>query len=356
MPLIPPPAELHDLVSGKTKGLRAGLLRALLASLEPIYYLATAIRNRRYDRNPKLITKVAIPVISVGNLTVGGTGKTPVVLWIAQELRKQDLRVAILSRGYGAESSRNDEAMELEARLPDVPHVQHPNRVEGAQIAIDELESQILVLDDAFQHRRIARDLDIVLIDGLCPFGFDHLIPRGLLRESIKGLRRADVVILSRSNLVSTEVRASLEAKVRAINAKLLWVEASHQPARLVNASGATRELSELTDLSIAAFCGIGNPEGFRKTLEQCGATIQDFRTFPDHHAYTAADVAELTTWAKSANCKALLCTQKDLVKLQVDALGEIPLFALQIEIGFQRGQAELQQAISQVADLAANV
>jgi tetraacyldisaccharide 4'-kinase len=350
MPLIPSPAELHDLVSGKSKGLRATLFRALLATLEPCYYLATAFRNRRYDRSPKLVTKVGIPVISVGNLTVGGTGKTPVVLWIAQRLREKDLRVAIISRGYGAESSRNDEAMELEARLPDVPHVQHADRIIGAQIAIEELESQVIVLDDAFQHRRIARDLDIVLIDALCPFGYGHLLPRGLLRESLGGLRRAQAVILTRSDLVSQTEKSRIESAVLKINSQLIWTEASHSPSQLPSASGIVRELTSVVGLPVAAFCGIGNPDGFRQTLEKCGANIASFRAFPDHHSYSAEDVASLGDWAKSTCAKAILCTQKDLVKLQVDDLGGIPLFALQIDIRFQRGESELLAVIDQIA------
>lgn len=351
MPLIPPPAELHDLISGKTKGFRATCFRTLLTCLEPFYYLATLLRNRRYDRNPKLTTKVGIPVISVGNLTVGGTGKTPVVLWIAKELRRLDLRVAILSRGYGAESSRNDEAMELEARLPDVPHVQHPDRIAGAQIAIEELESQILVMDDAFQHRRIARDLDIVLIDALCPFGYGHLLPRGLLRESISGLHRAQVAILSRSNQISEAERSKLRSTILKINPSLLWVEAFHQPSRLITASSQVRDLSELKRRAIAAFCGIGNPEAFRKTLAQCGANIQAFRTYPDHHSYTTSDIAQLQDLAKSQNCDALICTQKDLVKIGVDSLGDISLWALQIDIAFHAGEADLHRAIQKAVN-----
>ncbi len=350
MPLIPPPAELHDLVSGKTTGLRATLFRALLATLEPFYYVGTAFRNRRYDRSPKLVTNVGIPVISVGNLTVGGTGKTPVVLWIAQRLREKDLRVAIISRGYGAESSRNDEAMELEARLPDVPHVQHADRIIGAQIAIEELESQVIVLDDAFQHRRIARDLDIVLIDALCPFGYGHLLPRGLLRESISGLRRAHAVILTRSDLVSPTEKTRIESTILQINPKLILAEASHSPSQLLSASGQVRELTSLMGLPVAAFCGIGNPDGFRQTIEKCAANIGAFRTFPDHHSYTAEDVASLCEWVKATRAKAILCTQKDLVKLQVDDLGGVPLFALQIDIRLQHGESELLAAIAQVA------
>ena len=133
-------------------------------------------------------------MISIGNLTTGGTGKTPLVVWTARFLRAQDFRVAVVSRGYGMDSSddpsetRNDEAMEMELRLPDVPHLQDPDRYRMATIAIEELDSQIILLDDGFQHRQLQRDLDIVLIDVINPFGYDRLLPRGLLREPLSSL------------------------------------------------------------------------------------------------------------------------------------------------------------------------
>lgn len=353
MPLIPPPAELHNLLSGRTRGVRAALTRAGLAALEPFYYLGSAYRNWRYDRDPSRTTKVEIPVVSVGNLTVGGAGKTPVVLWIAQRLREQELRVAILSRGYGADASRNDEAMELEQRLPDVPHIQHADRVAGAQIAIEELESQTLVLDDAFQHRRIARDLDVVLLDALCPFGYGHLLPRGLLRESLRGLRRAQIVILTRSDLVAPSQRKAIETQARRYHPDLLWAEASHSPSALWNASGARRDVTELANRRVAAFCGIGNPEGFRQTLERCGAEVVGFRAFPDHHRYSAEDVDSLTTWAAELGVEVVICTSKDLVKLQIDALGAVPLYAFEIAIEFHSGEEHLRLALAEIANQA---
>jgi tetraacyldisaccharide 4'-kinase len=350
MALIPPPAELHDLVSGRKKGIRASLFRALLTALEPFYSVAMSIRNWRYDTLPRLTTKMNVPVISVGNLTVGGTGKTPVVLWLAQRLRERTLRVAIISRGYGAESSRNDEAMELEQRLPDVPHVQHSDRVAGAQIAIEELESQILLLDDAFQHRRIARDLDIVLIDALCPFGYGHLLPRGLLRESLRGLRRAQAAVLTRSDLIGESQRRAIQSKIHQYNPNLIWAEASHAPTRLLSNSGDSRELPALQSATIAAFCGIGNPEGFHQTLKKVGANVRAFRVFPDHHGYTAQDVSDLTSWAAASGATMVVCTQKDHVKLNLASLANLPLFALQIDIRFRTGEPELLAALSKIA------
>ncbi len=194
------PTEFRDLVSGRRKGLAATFTRGVLRVAEMPYALAVSARNRRYDRGAHLTHRAGVPVISVGNLTLGGTGKTPMVKWLAQRLQNSGVRVAIVSRGYGAANGApNDEAMELAAALPNVPHIQSRDRVAAAARAIQGFHSQVLLLDDGFQHRRLARDLDIVLLDALEPFGFEHVFPRGTLREPLAGLRRADFVCLSRA-------------------------------------------------------------------------------------------------------------------------------------------------------------
>ena len=175
------------------------LARCLLSAVEVPYTWAVRWRNYGYDHGQSPSQRVSVPVISVGNLSMGGTGKTPLVAWIAQRLQQRGVRVTLVSRGYGAVAGKpNDEALELEQKLPGVPHLQNPDRVAAAQKGIAELGSQAILLDDGFQHRRLARDLDIVLLDAVEPFGFGHVFPRGTLREPISGLRRADLVALSR--------------------------------------------------------------------------------------------------------------------------------------------------------------
>jgi tetraacyldisaccharide 4'-kinase len=191
-----------DLVSGRRRGPAATLLRGGLRLAETPYAMAMSWRNRRYDRGKAVIHRAGVPVVSVGNITLGGTGKTPMVEWIARLYRRHQVRVAIVSRGYRAEEGgRNDEARELEQKLPDVPHIQNADRAAAARVAVEELDMQLIVLDDGFQHRRLARDLDVVLLDALEPFGFEHVFPRGTLREPLSGLRRADLVILSRADV-----------------------------------------------------------------------------------------------------------------------------------------------------------
>ena len=338
------PSDFRALVSGERRGPAAIALRAALRLAETPYAAAVAWRNRGYDVGRRPIERVGVPVISVGNLTLGGSGKTPMVEWLARWLRARDVRVTIISRGYGAEAgARNDEALELEERLPDVPHLQNPNRVEAARVAIEEFECQAIVLDDGFQHRRLARDLDLVLIDALEPFGFGHVFPRGTLREPLAGLRRAHAVALSRADLVEPAERARLKEAAKRYAPNAVWLEVSHAPKRLASASGETRSLDELAGQRVAAFCGIGNPTGFRRTLEGCGATIAGFREFPDHHAYDRADIEALAEWAERLDATWLVCTAKDLVKLRVERVGTRPLWAMGIELEVLAGLSDFE-------------
>ena len=171
-------------------------------------------------------------MVGVGNLTLGGTGKTPCVEYVADLYRQHEYRVAILSRGYRGEhneTGRNDEAMLLEENLPDVPHLQGRDRAALAATAVEELESEVLVLDDGFQHRRLARDLDIVLIDATNPWGFGYLFPRGALREPVSGLRRAGVVMITRADRASSEAIETMRQRIRHY-ASVPIVQTRHQP------------------------------------------------------------------------------------------------------------------------------
>jgi tetraacyldisaccharide 4'-kinase len=328
----------------------ATVFRSLLRLAETPYSLAMRIRNRRYDRGSAESYAAGVPVISIGNLTLGGTGKTPLVEWIAKKLREFKVRVAIVSRGYGAEESGyNDEALELELSLPDVPHLQNPDRVAAARVAVEELEMQLILLDDGFQHRRLRRDLNIVLLDASEPFGFEHVFPRGTLREPLAGLARADVVVLSRADMVTREDRDRIRSRVQRFAAQALWCEVEHRVTTLLGSKGHEVSLDLLKGKRVAAFCGIGNSTGFRHTLSSLGCDMVAWREFPDHHNYTRDDVASLSEWGQQADV--LICTRKDLVKLRVPTLGSIPLWAVKIEIGFLAGEAEFGQQVAQIVE-----
>ena len=351
------PSRFRAIVSGRERGVGAALLRGLLRVAEVPYTSAVRRRNRRFDAGKLPITQVEMPVISVGNLTLGGTGKTPMVAWLARWFRRHNVRVSIISRGYGAkDGSRNDEALELEERLPDVPHLQNPDRVEAAQVAIEEFETELIILDDAMQNRFLARDLNIVLIDALEPFGFDHVFPRGTLREPLSGLARADVVALSRADMLDEPERRQIEQRVRQYAPNVGWAEVTHAPQSLINSQGDEQPLDTFAGKSVAAFCGIGNPAGFRHTLTTCGYELRTLREFPDHHDYSRADVEALYAWAESLDVEAILCTHKDLVKLGISRLGKRPLWAVAIGLEFLAGRERFEQRLQALLEQSARV
>jgi tetraacyldisaccharide 4'-kinase len=327
--------SLNEVLSGKERRWPAGLVRLALLAAAPVYGLGMRIRNAAYDRGWKRSRCAALPVVSLGNLTTGGTGKTPFAAFVARWYRERGMRVCFISRGYGGDGGGvNDEALVLDALCPDVPHLQDPDRVAAARVAREELDSQLLILDDGFQHRRLARDLDILLIDATNPWGFGHLLPRGLLREPLSSLGRADIVVITRVDQVSREAVSAIQRDVARFSPQAEVAEVAFPPVRLLDGAGQTAELASLSGSSVAALCGIGNPVAFRTSIERLGWRVADFRTFPDHHNYTRADIEELECWSSGLAVEAVICTQKDLVKIALERLGNHRLWA--IEIGAQ--------------------
>jgi tetraacyldisaccharide 4'-kinase len=340
----------HTLIGGVARGFWPSLERGGLWTLSVPYGWATGVRNWLFDRSWKRSFRAAVPVVSVGNLTLGGTGKTPCVEAVAHWFRQHDRRVALLSRGYGSRAGRNDEALVLAENLPEVPHLQGADRVALAQTAVEELDSEVLVLDDGFQHRRLARDLDLVLVDATAPWGHGYLFPRGLLRESARSLRRAGLVILTRCDQVTPAEVARLREQVARLAPGVPIAETTHRPTVLVNADRVEQGLDEVRRRPVAAFCGLGNPEAFRRTLTGMGASIAAFRTYPDHHVYSRTDIEELRGWARQQAPEAIIVTtQKDLVKVRQSRLGERDLWALRIQFHVTTGQNLFDGKLKQV-------
>jgi len=338
------------LVRGERRGPIALLLRAVLRLASWPYGLGTRFRNGLFDRGWKSIHRATTPVVSVGNLTLGGTGKTPCVEYVASFYRDLGVQVAILSRGYGSEAGRNDEAMVLEENLPDVPHLQGRDRVELATTATEELEAELLVLDDGFQHRRLHRDLDVVLIDVTRPPTRDYLFPRGTLRESARSLRRAGAIVLTRCDQVPAAELEAIRAWLSQRFPGKPVATTEHGPTELLGGE-EPEPASSLNGRSVAAFCGIGNPTAFRRTIEGLGARVVNFRSFPDHHAYSRADVDELNRWAETLPPDVLIATtQKDWVKLRMPDLAGRPLRAVRIGLTFRSGQAEFDAELRRIA------
>jgi tetraacyldisaccharide 4'-kinase len=336
----------RDLISGRARGPVAILARGGLSVASLFYSAAVRTRNRAFDLGVIRAHHASVPVVSVGNLTAGGTGKTPVVAAIIDWFTSHGVPPAILSRGYRPHAeTANDEKLVLDQLCPGVPHLQGANRVKTARAAIERHGAQVLVLDDGFQHRRLARDLDLVLIDATDPWGAGHLLPRGLLREPRTALRRADAVILTRADQCSSGDKARLIGEIREFWRDEAPIEAVFRPTGLVNADGAHAALDSLG--AVAAFCGIGNPDGFRRTLIAAGVRqLAAFRTFPDHHHYSEADLAALALWAREQRASVLVTTQKDLVKIPRSRLDGLPLWALTIRAEFPVGQERLTKRL----------
>jgi tetraacyldisaccharide 4'-kinase len=333
----------HAVIRGERRGPLAILARASLRLASMPYRLGVWWRNRQYDRSRRAVHRAGVPVISVGNLSLGGTGKTPCVEYVARFYRERGFQVAVLSRGYGSDAGPNDEAMVLEENLPDVPHLQGADRVLLAGAAVEELEAELLVLDDGFQHRRMHRDLDIVLIDATSPPHRDRLFPRGTLREPASSLKRAGAVLLTRCDQVEPGEVTAIRMWIADRFPNLRVATTEHRP---------TIESGSLQGRTVGAFCGIGNPAAFRRTLEGLGAGVIEFRTFPDHHAYTREDVGDLREWANRLPADAeVATTQKDGVKLRLADLSGRPLRIVRIEMKFREGQEAFDELLQTIGD-----
>lgn len=313
------------------------------------YSAGVWLRNTAFDLGLKRVHKAPVPVISVGNITAGGTGKTPLVAYLANWFQDRGARVVLLSRGYRALPGEvNDEKLVLDRECPGVPHLQDPDRVRSAEIACREHGADLLILDDGFQHRRLHRDLNVVLIDALNPWGYGRLLPRGLLRETVSALRRADVVVLTRADQCSGEQRRQIASTLQATGVSE-WVEAAFVPTRLTNTTGETLDIHALATQRVAAFCGIGNPDGFRQTLTDAGYDPVFFETFPDHHHYANDELTKLASRAQADGATALLTTQKDLVKLPASQDGRAPVWAVSIGTRIVAGEGLLQRKLEEV-------
>jgi tetraacyldisaccharide 4'-kinase len=356
--------EAIRILSGQNRSPLAAGLRGALSLAEPLYRAAIIRRNRRYDHGARPAKPLGRPTLSVGNLTTGGTGKTPMVIDLVRRLQEQGHRPAVLLRGYKAKAGPSDETAELRAALPGVKIVANPSRAEGAREALGRadvvgglsettLENQdskienpisCFVLDDGFQHRQAARDLDLVLIDATCPWGFGHLLPRGLLREPQAHLARADAVLITRADQVEPDALTAIDREVEQLTGRPPLAHTAHRWAELRHGDH-TLPLEHLITRRVVAVSAIGNPAAFERTLRQHCREVLAHHRFDDHHAYTAAELADLLTQAKRADADAVITTEKDYVKwkplLAADETA-IPILRPRVGIEYLDGQAEV--------------
>lgn len=307
----------RKLLAGTQNTLVERLVFALLRFAAFFYGRAIRLRNWCYDQHIFAVRRAPRPVVSVGNITAGGTGKTPLVIWLCNYLSTNGLRPAILTRGYksGSETLSDEPAM-LSAACPTAKVVVNSDRLAGARTAVARFSADILIMDDGFQHRRLVRDLDIVTIDATCPFGLGRLLPAGLLREPLDSLRRAQAVIITRCDLITDETAATLERLLRNINPDLAVARAVHKPTAVIFANNRKSAIEDIKGRVVYAFCGIGNPDAFISQLSSMGITVVGSSIFNDHHQYTADDVADVFEEAAYLNANLVLTTQKDWMKM----------------------------------------
>lgn len=333
-------------LSGEKRGARAAAVRLAAALIEPFYATGMGLRNKFFDAGISRTHDLHRPTISVGNLTTGGTGKTPMVRWLAERLRNEGRRPAILARGYkSARGDSGDEPLMLQRTLnvPDETPIEvlvNPNRVRAAAAALQRDPGiDVFILDDGFQHRAAGRDLNLLMISAPEPFGFGHVLPRGLLREPLGGIGRADAVVLTHSDQVSPQAIADIEQTIhfyspgvpiyRAIHAHVGVLHGDQPPQRL--------PIDMLRQTPFFAFAGIGDPDRFQQQLSQWGDTCRGRRWFADHHAYHTTDLAALRRDAADAGAQVLVTTEKDWAKLaSMDGVGrEMPIWRIELALRF---------------------
>lgn len=341
---------LSRVISDQERGLFAGVLKVFLRMFSFFYEKILKLKDILF---PIKSVGLGRPVISVGNITWGGTGKTPFVSMLVQYLRSKGRKPAVLIRGYSTgPSGVSDEAEMLKTELDGIPVGVGADRVRSAQNILSSQDVDVFILDDGFQHRQVKRDLDIVLLDATNPFGNGQLIPRGILREPLTALTRGQIIVLSKVNLADRDL-TQIEGKVRELNPAALILRSTQMPEAVVNfVSEEEFPLSILTGQKLVAFCAIGNPAGFEAMLKGLGVEVVKFIAFPDHHEYNAEDVKRLFAFADNNKCS-LITTAKDEVKLREfqDMFSAEPCWVLKIKTKVETRSHEFFERIDRLLD-----
>ena len=362
---------LESVIFEREKGLFPFLLRRLFSFLSFLFFFLVSFRIFLYRKKWMKSHFFGVPVLSVGNLTMGGTGKTPLVELFCSHLIKKGWKVAILSRGYKSEplskpqswkeaktgrmlylqtrivsdgkklllkmKNAGDEPYMLAKNLPGCVVLVDSNRVRAAHFAISKLECNFLILDDGMQHLKMSRTREVVLIDNNYPLGTGKLIPRGTLREPFRNISRADYIFITKSG---TQPNVFLRQKIRKKNQKAPIIECCHQPKFLVNCqTGEKESLQFLEGRKIASLCGIASPTVFEQGLKNLGAKLVLKQRFPDHHSFSPAVIETFLDRCLMHNLEGLIVTEKDSVRFPVIENPSVPIYFLRIEIEILRGR-----------------
>jgi tetraacyldisaccharide 4'-kinase len=370
-----------SVLDGTHKGKWPSTLRILLKGLSWIFAVIVQVRLWLYHHRIVRPNTLGCQVISVGNLTVGGTGKTPVVEVFARNLQQQGRKVAILSRGYKSKElpflqkmtqrittgkietpprvvsdgkrllldshTAGDEPYMLASNLPDVAVVVDKDRVKAGKYAIKELGCDTLILDDGFQYLKLGHRLDIALVDRTNPFGGGHLLPRGLLREPMRNIKRAGFIFITKC---AEGGDPELKEQLRRMNPHAEISECRHTAKFLKHVFGEkTYDLDALNGMKIAAVSGIAVPESFENALRSFGAEIVYTRRFTDHHRFTQQEVINTINRSIKHGAEAILTTEKDAVRFPFLDRRDIPILFMRVEIEMLSGEEEFMDWISRI-------
>ncbi|MBI5521929.1 MAG: tetraacyldisaccharide 4'-kinase [Desulfarculus sp.] len=340
-------------------------LRGLARAASGFYGLGVGARNLAHDLGLAPARYLPVPVVGVGNLTVGGTGKTPLVMEVVAALARLGLPSAVVSRGYGGQAARSgrsvtwvslgqgplvtasqagDEPVLLARRLQ-VPVAVGPNRHAVGREVVHRTGLRVLVGDDMFQHRGLHRDLDLVALDASRPLGNGRLLPAGPLREPARGLRRAQAIVLTRAD--DPEATRATRAWLRSFWGPGPVLACRHRLRGLCAPGGRQMAPPELKGRRVLAFCGLARPQDFAQALRGLGLVMVDFRSFGDHHAYTPAEIAGLWSQAKALRAQALVTSEKDEARLPAVLPLDLDLWVTRLELEFDEGPQALDQVLA---------
>ncbi|MFC4992018.1 tetraacyldisaccharide 4'-kinase [Rubritalea tangerina] len=373
----------EDVIFGRAKGFRASLMRCVLRGFSWLYRGGVMLRLRLFRTGFKDQAYLGTTVISIGNITVGGTGKTPVVELFSKTLRDRGRKVAILSRGYKSKKLEEpqewkrkatgelvdeeempklvsagegleldvqyagDEPYMLAKNLDGVSVVVDKDRVKGGKFAIEELDCDLLLLDDGMQFLNIAHSLDIVLVDFNSPFGTGAILPRGTLREPPKNLCRADYIFITKCYQAGNQ---ELIDKIRRYNPVAEIIECTHGPQHLENVfTGEKLPLEFLSGKYVAAISGIAVPESFEEKLTDYGANVLFHRTFADHHSFTQKDVDRFMRRCVRRDADVIVTTEKDAVRFPKPAEMDVEVYFLRIEVDILSGHEVWEDLVDRV-------
>jgi tetraacyldisaccharide 4'-kinase len=371
-----------DVILERREGGRANALKFVLGGLAKVYEQAVQLRLGLYRRRLFRPQELGCPVVSVGNLTVGGTGKTPVAEMLARELQSRGRRVAILSRGYKSvprpfsQRLRNklfkhldlfpprivsdgkdvlldsrragDEPHMLAKNLPGVCVLVDKDRVKSGLHALRHFDSDVLLLDDGLQYQRLRHRIDVVLVDSQAPFGNEHLLPRGTLREPPANLRRASYIVVTKSGLKPDE---ALLARLRKLNRTAAIIECNHAPRHWQDLSTGERlPLNHLKGRHVGAMSGIARPESFEEGVRQLGAMVEISKAFADHHRFTKKEILRFLEWCDRRSLDALVTTEKDAVRFPDIDNPSVPMLFLRVEIEILRGREHWEELLGRLA------